>query len=84
MTPQTAADRLYQQLVEDEIRDLLEEAGALDLLRDYAREMGTRDDMMATLRGALFDAIEMARIIHGRSAVFAEVPEWVRTQEAAE
>ena len=82
MTPQTAAERLYRQLVEDEVRDLLEEAGVLDTLRDFAKLSGDARGLVPTLQSAVAAALNYEAMV--RAGTLDMVPEWVRTQEAAE
>ena len=82
MTPQTAAERLYRQLVEDEVRDPLREAGVLDTLRDFARLSGDTRGLVPTLQSAISAALNYESMV--RAGTLDMVPEWVRTQEAAE
>lgn len=80
--PQTEAERLYRQLVDAELSDLLEDAGALDLLRDFARLTGDTRGLVPTLRSAI-----QAALMYESAARWGSldmVPEWVQLQEVAE
>jgi hypothetical protein len=73
---------LYDQLLTDELRDLLDDAGVLDDLRDLARL--THDDrgLVPTLQHAVTLALHYE--LEARAGNLDVVPEWGRMQEAAE
>ena len=73
---------LWDELVADEVRDLLEDADCLDVLREYARLTDDRRGLVPTLRAALGAAYLYESMV--REGTLDTIPEWVRMQEAAE